>query len=710
MTMNHTHLPTHPNETICIVGMGCILPGANTIEQFWLNTLSAQSQIHNVPTKRWDPAIHFDANREAEDKTYSTLGAFVSDTIIQDQRVKLNLVGQTHHRLKIMTLGASSQALHTFNKKDLSNRKVDVVLGCMAVDESAHRYVLQAHAKQTLSALKEQQPEGWQSAVDEIEHYFAQNQTNGSTAEQTFLTTSITQSIKDNYALQGETALVDAACASSMAAIDNAIYRLRSGQCDLALSGGIEGDIGASSYVLFSKVGALAEQTCAPFDKKSQGLVQGEGAVVFVLQRLSDAWKENRPIYGIISGAGASSDGHSSSLFSPTVAGQMLAYERAYQQAGTQTPDYVECHGTGTQVGDTTELSSLSRFFPDTALSIGSVKALIGHTKGAAGAAGLLKSVLMITHRIIPPSPYFSDLIKLDNKVDTQGIHIHNSPQDFSEKKLIRIGISSFGFGNINYHLVLDEYRESSMKQAMQKVTAIPDYKKTSDAKDYIALLAEVDISDIDIDSYLKNAPVKLPPNSLEQTDKRQLQAVIAALESFKQAGISIAQLDKEKVCVFAASCLCLPASQQFSARVNYDNLISYLQKKQVSEHSIALLKQHKQGYARVTEDIGPGILNNVIAAKVCNTFDFKGKNLNIDADFLSLPVALDFAKAEILTRQANIVLVLNSQEQLKHDTGFVERQGFKAYLLSSTDYAQEQALPVKQQLQTIDYQEKAFA
>jgi len=129
-----------------------------------------------------------------------------------------------------------------------------------------------------------------------------------------------------------------------------------------------------------------------------------------------------------------------------------------------------------------------------------------------------------------------------------------------------------------------------------------------------------------------------------------------------------------------------------------------------VSEHSIALLKQHKQGYARVTEDIGPGILNNVIAAKVCNTFDFKGKNLNIDADFLSLPVALDFAKAEILTRQANIVLVLNSQEQLKHDTGFVERQGFKAYLLSSTDYAQEQALPVKQQLQTIDYQEKAFA
>ena len=101
-----------------------------------------------------------------------------------------------------------------------------------------------------------------------------------------------------------------------MAAIDNAIYRLRSGQCDVAISGGIEGDMGASSYVLFSKVGALARQTCAPFDKVTQGLAQGEGAVIFVLQRLSDAWQQQRPIYGIISAAGASSDGGSSSLFS----------------------------------------------------------------------------------------------------------------------------------------------------------------------------------------------------------------------------------------------------------------------------------------------------------------------------------------------------------------------------------------------------------
>lgn len=134
--------------------------------------------------------------------------------------------------------------------------------------------------------------------------------------------------------------------------------------------------------------------------------------MAFVLQRLADALAQGHAIHGIIAGCGGASDGRGSSLFSPTSGGQTLAYSRAYRQAGPRVPDYVECHGTGTEVGDRTEMTSLGRFFVDVPLRVGSVKALIGHTKGAAGAAGaagLLKAVLAMRHRQIPPSPYFAE-------------------------------------------------------------------------------------------------------------------------------------------------------------------------------------------------------------------------------------------------------------------------------------------------------------
>ncbi len=686
---------SHPSDAVCIVGMGCVLPGAATVDDFWHNVLSARSAIAEVPEERWNPAIHYHADRAAPDKTYSCQGGFIDNILLQTLAQSLEVDWNSHHRLMIMALEACRQALAEFEPETIRAQKTDLILGCMAADESIHLRQLHRDTRDTLERLKTQQPPQWEQAMAIIEDYFAEHLRTGIPEQQTILTTAVLHALKQHHELSGEAALIDAACASSLAAIDIAATRLRERRCDLAVTGGLEGDLGASTFVLFSKVGALAAGPCYPFDARTNGLVQGEGAVIFVLQRLQDALVQRRRIYGIVSACGAASDGRSASLFAPTAAGQKLAFQRAYQQAGPKSPDYIECHGTGTQLGDATELSSLSEFFPQTPLYIGSVKALIGHTKGAAGAAGLLKAVLAMQHRMIPPSPYFFKPLKA-----LQNIIVNTEPLPLClstgiEQPALRFGVSAFGFGNINYHLVLDEFNGEP-----PTVIHMPPVQT-----DEVVVVSSVDVSEIDVEAYLAKARVNISPNSLSQTDRRQLLAVAGTLEVFNTAGIPLHQIDcdRDNVCVIAASVLYLPSAQAFCNRVNYDDLLARLDS--LNAETVELVRQRKERFAPVSEDTGPGILNNVIAGKVCNVFDFKGKNFNVDADFMSIPVALELAASE-LRHNASLALVLCSEERLDEADMALRRDRFFCLLLTTRQRAQHQAYPILGVLDHVSYQE----
>ena len=213
--------------------------------------------------------------------------------------------------------------------------------------------------------------------------------------------------------LQGPNHAMDAACASSMAAVLDACRLLQTRQVDVMLAGATDRTMDPATFAKFSAIGALSPTHSSPFDARANGFVMGEGAGVLVLKRLSDAIQDGEEIYSVIRGIGGSSDGRGKGITAPSQRGQIQAIARAYSQAGypPSTVELVEAHGTSTKVGDATELSTLSRLWTGIEgsgnVAVGSIKSQIGHLKAAAGIAGIMKSVMALHHRTIPPSANF---------------------------------------------------------------------------------------------------------------------------------------------------------------------------------------------------------------------------------------------------------------------------------------------------------------
>ena len=196
--------------------------------------------------------------------------------------------------------------------------------------------------------------------------------------------------------LRGPSFITDAACASSLAAVEAATDLLTEHHCDAVITGGVDRNMGASSFVKFCKIGALSATGTRPFGEGADGFVMGEGAAAFLLKRLADAERDGDRIYAVIRGVGASSDGKGKGITAPNPIGQKLAVQRAWQDAGLDpaTARMVEAHGTSTKVGDVVEVESLAECFASAgrgAIALGSVKSNVGHLKAGAGAAGLLE-------------------------------------------------------------------------------------------------------------------------------------------------------------------------------------------------------------------------------------------------------------------------------------------------------------------------------
>jgi acyl transferase domain-containing protein len=288
--------------------------------------------------------------------------------------------------------------------------------------------------------------------------------------------------IANTFDLHGTNCTVDAACASSLAAITAALDELTMGRADLVITGGVDTSNDPGIFVSFSKTSALSPTgDCRPFSVDADGIVLGEGLAMFALKRLADAERDGDQIYAVITGVGSSSDGHGTSIYSPLAGGQERALRRAYASAGygPETVGLVEAHGTGTAAGDKAEVAALHAVFGEAALdarqwcALGSVKSQIGHTKTAAGAAGVLKAALALHHRVVPPTikvrapdPVFA--------VDSGPFYLNTiaRPWVHSAEHPRRASVSSFGFGGTNYHLTLEEYVPS--KSAGAKAIRAP--------------------------------------------------------------------------------------------------------------------------------------------------------------------------------------------------------------------------------------------
>ncbi|MDX3116770.1 SDR family oxidoreductase [Streptomyces scabiei] len=436
---------------VAVVGMACMFPQAPDLPAFWANVVGGVDAVGEVPAERWDPAVHHG------ESTPSKWGGFLPRIPFDPLRYGIPPASLGHiEPVQLLSLEAARRALEDAGYGDggreFDRSRTSVVFGAEAGSDLSNAATLRA----VLPSYYGRVPEGLDDRLPRL-------------TEDSFpgmLANVISGRIANRLDLGGANYTVDAACASSLAAVDVACKELVGGTSDVVLCGGADLHNGINDYVLFSSVHALSPTgRSRAFDGAADGIALGEGVACVVLKRLADAERDGDRIYGVIKGLGASSDGRSLGLTAPRPEGQRSALERAYRNAGVSPADVglVEAHGTGTVVGDRTELRILSEVFAEAGAgpggcALGSVKSQIGHTKCAAGLAGLIKTLLALHTGVRPPTLH----VESPNpawEADTSPFAFHAEARPWAAPAHERLaGVSAFGFGGTNFHVVLSAY------------------------------------------------------------------------------------------------------------------------------------------------------------------------------------------------------------------------------------------------------------
>ncbi len=465
---------------VAIVGVGCRLPGANSVEAFWSNVVHGVGAIGEVPRERWDPNLFWDPDPAVVDKTYTKIGGFLTGFRFDGRRFRIPpKVADQIDPVQQITLAAVADALEDAGlqvEAGGSGRAFDrarcaVILGNSLGGEVKDRYAVrlawpEVAAKLGDALLASAPPDQRAARLAALEAaYKADLPEINEDSMPGELSNVIAGRIANAFDLGGANYTMDAACASSMAAVQASVKSLQDGEHDVVITGGADRSMNLPTYVKFCKIGALSPDHSAPFDASANGFVMGEGCAILVLKRLDDALRDGDRVYAVIRGIGASSDGKGKGITAPNLRGQLLALRRAYEDAGIapDAVDLIEAHGTSTVVGDRVEVEALTEVIgrghrsPEDPIRIGSVKSMIGHLKSAAGAASLLKASLALHHGVLPPSLGFRDArpdVPFDAvplRVQTQAEHWPTRPD-----RPRRAGVSAFGFGGTNFHIVLE--------------------------------------------------------------------------------------------------------------------------------------------------------------------------------------------------------------------------------------------------------------
>ncbi len=457
---------------VAIVGIGCRLPGANSATQLWERLIAGYSGIVEVPANRWDPTLYWSEDHGAPDKTYSKIGGFLTDFRFNPRRFRIPpstvpLIDPVQQ----IALEASADALEDAGygpDRAFDRERVAVILGQSMGGEITDQYAVRVFLpmlERALSAVPaftalpaELQAEILAAFERQVKSTLPIINEDSMPGE---LANVVAGRVTNALNLGGPNFTTDAACAGSMAAIQAAVKGLQDGDFDMALTGGSDRSMGPPTYVKFSKIGALSADGSRPFAEGANGFVMGEGCGVLVLKRLDDAERDGDRIYAVIRGIGASSDGKGKGITAPNPEGQRRALKRAYENAGVDpgTVDLFECHGTSTHVGDKVEVEALGELVAGRRSSparIGSIKSNIGHLKAAAGSAATIKAALAVFHRTLPPS---INCVTPRSDVDfARGpLQVQTLAEPWTSD-VRRVGVSAFGFGGTNFHLVLEGY------------------------------------------------------------------------------------------------------------------------------------------------------------------------------------------------------------------------------------------------------------
>lgn len=457
---------------VAIIGMACIFPGAKDLGSFWQNIVAGQDAITEVPKTK-----HSVDSRIEVDEPYCKRGGFIGDFTNFDPLafgiMPKGVEGGDPDQFLALKVAYEALADAGYAKREFSNDRAEVIMGrTSAPGVGSLNFIQQSQTvTQIVDAVARMNPqlsaEDLKAIAAELKHSLKPH---GADVIPALMPNILAGRIANRLGFRGRTLVLDSACASSLTAVETGVTDLLTGNCDLVLAGGIHTNSNKFFYDIFCGLGALSKaQQIRPFDKDADGTILGEGLGIVVLKRLEDAERDGDRIYSIICGTGSSSDGNAGGILAPSVEGEALALERAYEMAGfpAHTVELLEAHGTGTIEGDVVELKAVEKVFGESdapTLAIGSIKSMIGHCQAASGIAGLIKTSLALYHQILPPT---LNIDEPNPKINwsKSPCYINGDarpwihPQYGSNKSHPRrAAVSAFGFGGTNAHVVLEEH------------------------------------------------------------------------------------------------------------------------------------------------------------------------------------------------------------------------------------------------------------
>jgi len=475
MTSSQGRRETASNDPVAIVGMAGIYPKAPDKEAFWRNILDRRDCVTDAP-EDWCGDLFFDPDGSDNDTVYTRRGGFLGDLARFDPLrhgvVPSSVDGGEPDQFLALEVAADALDDAGFDQRPVPGDRVAVILGRGTYINRGFTTVIQhgVMIERFLAILKALHPETTEADLARLKAALKASLPPFNAAMAPALVPNLVAGrIANRLDFRGTNYILDAACASSLLALERGVGELRAGRCDLALVGGVHASTPAPIYQIFCQLEALSRSgRIRPFDAASDGTLLAEGVGLLCLKRLADAEAAGDRIYALVRGVGVASDGKGSGILAPRLEGETLALRRAYDEAGVDpaTVGLVEAHGTGTDVGDSTEVAALSELFAsaDTGsgshahCGFGTVKANIGHCLPASGSAGLIKAALALHHRVLPPTLIDTPNPGLGLEGTPLYLNTEARPWVHGGPEPRRAGVNAFGFGGINAHAVLEEY------------------------------------------------------------------------------------------------------------------------------------------------------------------------------------------------------------------------------------------------------------
>ena len=452
-----------------------MFPQAPDLSSFWSNILGKVSAV-GEPVESWGEERYYHPESTSDEHIYTRTGGFLKDLYRFDPRefgIMPNTIdGQEPDHFLALKVARDALQDAGYLGDEVDHTNTGIILGHSTYLHRGQAAVIQHGIvlDQTLELFSRLYPDLTEDELQSIRQVIKAKlpQFNADTAPG-LVPNVMTGRIANRLNLMGPNYLIDAACASSTLAVQSAIEELVSGRSDLMLAGGVNASIPAEVFMVFTHLGGLSRKSAVrPFDAEGDGTLLGEGLGVIALKRLADAERDGDRIYGVIKGVGQSSDGKALGLLAPRLEGEILAVERAYQQSNIDPASIslIEAHGTGIPLGDKTEIQTLTHVMGKRrgevpSVALGSVKSMISHCIPAAGIAAIIKTTLALYHKVLPPT--LCETPNPDLELEKTPFYINNEtrPWIHSPFRARRAAVNAFGFGGINTHAILEEYRSA---------------------------------------------------------------------------------------------------------------------------------------------------------------------------------------------------------------------------------------------------------